>query len=53
MGTTLKQDQEFAKEMISLDNTLDWIRRNLSPEDVFTAQELWDWATNNGWTEGE
>lgn len=52
---TLAQDKDFAKEMgnytevvvssSSLDNALEWIQNNLSPIDVFTRKELYDWAS--------
>ena len=31
-----------------LDEAIDWIRANLTPEDVFYSLELIDWALDNG-----
>jgi len=28
---------------------LDWIRDNMSPEDVFEIERLEEWARENGW----
>jgi hypothetical protein len=49
------QDREFSQEMsnytevvvnnTALDNALQWIQSNLSPTDVFTRKELYDWAS--------
>lgn len=32
-----------------LDDAVDFIRDNLDIEDVFTAQQLEQWAEDNGW----
>lgn len=48
--STTRQDQEFIKAL-SVDNWLeiavDWIGRNLDPEEVFSTRQLNDWAETN------
>lgn len=54
--TTVSQDKYFIDSVISkslLDDSIDWIRRNLSPEEVFTEYELRDWAKREGLVEPE
>ena len=51
---TNRQQQEFCKERIDtdlLDWAIGWIIKNLSPEDVFSDQELETWAKDNGFVE--
>lgn len=41
---------EFAKEVFSkdaLDDAIEWIKANLSPEDVFDRATLVEWAEDN------
>lgn len=58
---TGNQDKLFAEEMAasvdettvkmsssSLDNAISWIQDNLDPDDVFTKEQLIEWAENNG-----
>lgn len=58
---TGNQDKLFAEEMAasvdettvkmsssSLDNAISWIQDNLEPDDVFTKEQLIEWADNNG-----
>ena len=58
---TGNQDKLFAEEMAasvdettvkmsssSLDNAISWIQYNLEPDDVFTKEQLIEWADNNG-----
>jgi hypothetical protein len=33
-----------------LDTAVDWIRDNLSPEDVFNREQLKQWASDDGYT---
>ena len=50
MGTTRKQDVDFAEHIGSLaflEAALEWIGKNMSPEDVFSDQALYDWAEHN------
>ena len=57
-GTQDKAFAELMKDQIdevkishsALDEAIDWVSRNLSPEDVFSAKELEAWAENNGFT---
>lgn len=49
MSTTAKQDQDFLESVLGtglLENSIDWIRSNMSPEDVFPEKELLQWAAN-------
>lgn len=49
MATTYQQDQSFLNDCIGtglLESAIDWIKANLSPEDVFTEKELLAWASN-------
>lgn len=53
MTTTVRQDKAFIAEVISipddlLEKSIDWIRDNLSPEEVFSDKQLNDWAEQNG-----
>ena len=46
----------FAKEVVQLptyllDDAVNWIQSCLEPVDVFTDEQLRDWARNNGFTE--
>ena len=48
--TTRKQDEDFIAELIQsslLDSAVEWISKNLAPEEVFTDADLSVWATNN------
>lgn len=59
MATT-KNDNDFADLMgasveitinkSSLDNAIEFIGDNLSPEDVFKVKDLQAWAESNGYT---
>ena len=47
-----KAEQSFANAIRAdnvLDLALDWIRANLSPQDVFGTDALNAWASDNGW----
>lgn len=49
--TTSKQDSDFMSHVISgclLENAIDWISSNLDPEEVFSRDELEQWAKDNG-----
>lgn len=49
MATSLKQDQDFLNECIGtslLESAIEWMKANLSPEDIFTEKELLAWASN-------
>lgn len=50
MATTSKQDDDFLAAVVSgslLEDAIDWIQTNLSPEDVFTVDELERWVKGN------
>ena len=52
MATTVKQDRDFIADVIGdalLEKTIEWIAHNLAPEDVFTQDQLEDWAKRNGY----
>ena len=52
MGFNTRQNQEFSDTIMPIDlleRAIDWIRGNLSPEDVFTVNELEEWADYNGY----
>lgn len=34
-----------------LDEVVEWIQENLNPEDIFTNDQLMDWAEDNGLVE--
>ena len=56
MGTSVRQDNDFYHAMADatlLGRALDWIGGNLSPEDVFSDDDLSAWAKDNGWSLGE
>lgn len=51
-----KENKDFAESILQqypLDDAVDWIKKNLCPEDVFDddALKTWaeDWASNNGY----
>ncbi len=47
MTTTFKQDQDFLQAMISpslLEDALNWIRKNMTPDEVFSEDALVLWA---------
>jgi len=48
MSTSAKQDNEFLVDVVGtglLENAMDWIARNLSPNDVFSEKDLVEWAS--------
>ena len=47
-----KLNNEFASELLPsypLDVAITWISSNLDPQDVFTEDQLGQWAENNGY----
>jgi hypothetical protein len=51
-----KQNKDFAETILPqylLDEAIDWINKNMEPEDVFSDEQLKLWALNSGFTEGE
>ena len=52
MATTSVQDRAFISDIISsslLEDAIEWIMKHLSPDDVFSTQDLADWAERNGY----
>lgn len=50
MTTTISQDQGFLNDVIGtsiLESAIDWIQRNLNPQDVFSERYLQEWAEDN------
>lgn len=50
--TSVKQDREFTEDVIGnnlLPEAIDWIQRNLNPDDVFLPSQLEAWAESNGY----
>ncbi len=53
---TGKQDNAFITEVIPqnlLDAAIEWISKNLEPDDVFLNKKLDDWATSSGYKKDE
>jgi hypothetical protein len=48
--TTVKQDRDFADLVLDdmLENSIDWIAKNLAPEEVFSDDKLANWAESHG-----
>jgi hypothetical protein len=47
--TLLEVQRRFG--MYFLDDIIDWIQKNLEPDDVFTDKQLLAWAYESGLTE--
>jgi len=50
---TFSQDKQFLNDVVGndlLDRAMEWMRKNLTPDDVFTEKELALWAENNRYT---
>lgn len=53
MATTTKQDRDFIDNVVPallLESAIEWIRLNMSPEDVFSESDLEEWALDNDFT---
>ena len=51
--TTARQDINFIESIVRADTlelAIEWIRKNLVPEDVFSQEDLEYWATDNEYT---
>jgi hypothetical protein len=49
---TRSENEDFCKVITvswPLDDALIWIRKNLKPDEVFTADKLNKWAEDAGW----
>lgn len=56
MAVSTKQQRDFIDSTISQDilgDAIAWISASLSPEDVFTVNELEEWAYENGYAENK
>jgi len=54
MGISTTERRDFIESVIQQDilgDAIDWIAANLSPEDVFSVNELEEWAYENGYGE--
>lgn len=54
MGISTTQRRDFIESAMPQDllgDAIDWIAANLSPEDVFSVNELEEWAYENGYGE--
>ena len=52
--TTAQQDRDFIGYIINsslLEEAVEWIAKNLNPDDVFAFSKLADWASDNGFME--
>ena len=52
----MNKNKEFLLTLINetlLDDAIDWIKMNLTPEEVFNENDLEDWAYENGFTKDE
>mgnify|MGYP001559453168 CR=1 FL=1 len=50
---TSSQDRDFACSLLSLDQAIDWIKNNLDPDQVFSVEQLKEWARDYGLAEPE
>jgi len=51
--TTVIEDRDFIQSVISstlLEESIEWIKANLEPGEVFEKSELIDWAEAQGYT---
>jgi hypothetical protein len=48
-----KFNRDFFDRDIFLDQVIDWIKSNLSPEDVFSGEQLIVWAESNDYFKEE
>ena len=54
--TSSKQDSDFIDGVIPsnlLEEAIDWIGANMSPEEVFAGSKLEQWAEEAGYIQGE
>lgn len=52
MNTSFKQDADFLNEVIGtgiLESAIEWISKNMNPDDVFSEIDLCDWAEDNNY----
>ena len=49
--TTVQEDRSFIAAVISdrlLEESIEWIANNLKPSEVFSEEQLCEWAIDNG-----
>lgn len=49
MATTATQDRQFISDVVGsnlLENSIEWVSRNMLPQEVFSESELKDWANS-------
>lgn len=49
---TYKSEKEFIENVIGrslLDDSIEWIAKNMEPDDVFSQSALETWAESNGY----
>ena len=54
--SSIVQDREFRDEMVAsdlLERAMEWIGTNMEPTDVFSKEQLREWAENNGYVKEE
>lgn len=52
--STTRQDKAFLEEVIGatvLEMAVEWIQRNMAPDEVFHVSDLKVWAEENGYEE--
>lgn len=48
---TYKENNEFAQSVLPnnlLDDAIEWIRSNMRPEEIFSHEDLLEWANEQG-----
>lgn len=56
MATSSREDEAFLSHVISstlLEDSIEWIKSNLNPEEVFDDGQLKIWAEENGFVDKE
>lgn len=50
---SVSENEQFVRDTVGypLDEAVDWIKGNLTPEEVFTEDQLRWWAEENGFKE--
>lgn len=52
--TSVRQDDQFIESVISttlLEESIEWISSNMSPDDVFSESDLEQWAADEGYVQ--
>lgn len=55
MSIDWNEKEQFAKDVFyaTLEDIIEWIKKNLNPDDVFNDRELIEWALDHGFVEKE